>query len=284
MKRQGEFREKLRKLEQSLLDALNKSKGKSILEDDVVMKTLETLKTDANEVQRRMEESKGVMEELSRTSVIYESLANACSSVYFAIEQLSSVHFLYQFSLRFFLELFNTVLHGNPHLEGVKEDKKRILILTNDIFNICFERVGRSLFNEHKLTFALKLCSIYLRGTPDSIEQDQLNFLLKGGEKMGVKLARKKELVEEEKLINSTQARLLAELVNIPLFSDLVDQMLSNVEQWRQYLSLSNSPVPASFSLKGLSSTRNPKISNSFAQLLLAKALKSFCRSQSNRL
>ena len=41
LKRKGEFKEKMRKLEQSLLDSLNKSKGNSILEDDLVMKTLE---------------------------------------------------------------------------------------------------------------------------------------------------------------------------------------------------------------------------------------------------
>ena len=170
-----------------------------------------------------MEESKGVMEELSRTIVINEPLSNDCSSVYFAIEQLSSVLFLCHFSLRFFLELFNTFLLNNPQLEGVKEERKRISILTLEIFKICLERVGRSLFNENKLKFALKLCSIFLKGNPDQIEQDQLGFVLKG-EKMGIKLKQKKELVENLKLIKSTHSRLLAELVKIPNFSDLSEK------------------------------------------------------------
>eukprot|EP01091_Cochliopodium_minus_P010435 TRINITY_DN2760_c1_g1_i1.p1 TRINITY_DN2760_c1_g1~~TRINITY_DN2760_c1_g1_i1.p1 ORF type:complete len:4604 (+),score=1553.39 TRINITY_DN2760_c1_g1_i1:76-13887(+) len=274
LKQQGEFRVKLRSLEQSLLDALNNSKGKSILEDDLVMKTLETLKNDSNLVEKRIEESKGVMEELSRTSVIYEPLAHACSSIYFAIEQLSSVHFLYQYSLKFFLDLFYSVLSKNSNLEGVKDEKKRIQILTNDIFNITYDRVQRSLFNEHKLTLALKLSTIYLRGSPDQIDQDQLEFLLRGGEKIGLELKNKKELVEKRAILNGTQARFLAELVKIPLFSNLEQQILDNEEEWRSYLSLSNAPVPQSLKLNSVPQNKSEKIVQSLANLLLAKCLR----------
>ena len=274
LKRQGEFRVKLRKLEQSLLDALNNSKGKSILEDDLVMKTLETLKTDSNEVTKRMEESKGVMEELSRTSVIYEPLAQACSSIYFAVEQLSSVHFLYQFSLKFFLDLFHGVLTKNTNLDGIKEEKKRIAILTTDIFNIVYDRVNRTLFNEHKVTFALKLSTIFLKATPDQMDQDQLDFLLRGGEKMGLQLQSKQDLVEKRALINSTQSRLLAELVQIPMFSDLEKQIMENEGEWKAYLTQPNAPLPSSLKLSSLSQARNAQITNATAALLLAKCFR----------
>ena len=46
MKLQGEYQVKLRELEDSLLDALSNTKG-SILEDEKVINTLETLKKES---------------------------------------------------------------------------------------------------------------------------------------------------------------------------------------------------------------------------------------------
>ena len=53
MKLQGEYQVKLRELEDSLLEALSNTKG-SILEDEDVIKTLETLKKEATHVQGEM--------------------------------------------------------------------------------------------------------------------------------------------------------------------------------------------------------------------------------------
>ena len=39
-----------------------------------------------------------------------ELLAQACSSIYFTLEGLNLVHFLYQYSLQFFLDIFTDVL------------------------------------------------------------------------------------------------------------------------------------------------------------------------------
>jgi hypothetical protein len=46
------------------------------------------------------------------------------------------VHFLYQFSLQFFLDIFAAVLYSNPSLESVKEYDKRLAIITSDLFSV----------------------------------------------------------------------------------------------------------------------------------------------------
>ena len=61
-----------------------------------------------------MEETEIVMAEVKQVSQKYVPLAASCSSIYFTIEGLSQVHFLYQFSLKFFLHVFLYVLNGNP--------------------------------------------------------------------------------------------------------------------------------------------------------------------------
>lgn len=63
LKLQGEFAVRLRHLEKALLNALNESKGK-ILDDDSVIATLEKLKNEAQEVQRKSSETDQVMKEV----------------------------------------------------------------------------------------------------------------------------------------------------------------------------------------------------------------------------
>lgn len=63
LKLQGECKVKLRQLEDSLLDALNKSEG-SILENDKLIQTLETLKKEAAEIGEEVAKSEDTMLEV----------------------------------------------------------------------------------------------------------------------------------------------------------------------------------------------------------------------------
>lgn len=99
MKLQGEFKLHLRQLEKRLLQALNESRG-NILDDDRVIDTLETLKTEAAEVSRKMAETNGVMNEVETITLQYQVIARACSAVFAVLEQLHHLNHFYQFSLQ----------------------------------------------------------------------------------------------------------------------------------------------------------------------------------------
>jgi len=100
MKLQGEFKLHLRQLEKRLLQALNESRG-NILDDDRVIDTLETLKTEAAEVSRKMAETDGVMTEVETITLQYQVIARACSAVFAVLEQLHHLNHFYQFSLQY---------------------------------------------------------------------------------------------------------------------------------------------------------------------------------------
>lgn len=106
LKLQGEFQLRLRHLEKDLLQCLNEAKGR-ILDDNTVITTLETLKQEAAEVSRKVDETEEVMVEIEKTSRMYSPLSVASSSIYFTMDSLHQIHFLYQFSLQFFLDIFN---------------------------------------------------------------------------------------------------------------------------------------------------------------------------------
>uniref|UniRef100_A0A7G3AJ29 Putative dynein heavy chain and region d6 of dynein motor n=1 Tax=Lutzomyia longipalpis TaxID=7200 RepID=A0A7G3AJ29_LUTLO len=181
LKLQGEFHLRLRQLEKSLLQALNDAKGK-ILDDDSVITTLETLKKEAADIGQKVEETDKVIAEIETVSQQYLSLSQACSNIYFTMDSLNQVHFLYQYSLKMFLDIFSTVLYNNNRLEGITDYTTRLGIITKDLFAVCYDRVARGMLHADRLTFALLLCRIHLKGTSESNMDQEFNFFLRNKE------------------------------------------------------------------------------------------------------
>lgn len=181
LKLQGEFHLRLRQLEKSLLQALNDAKGK-ILDDDSVITTLETLKKEAADIGQKVEETDKVIAEIETVSQQYMPLSQACSSMYFTMESLNQVHFLYQYSLKMFLDIFSTVLYNNPKLEGKTDYPSRLGIITKELFTVCYDRVARGMLHGDRLTFALLLSRIHLKGTNEPNMDQEFNFFLRNKE------------------------------------------------------------------------------------------------------
>ncbi|XP_026482181.1 dynein heavy chain, cytoplasmic isoform X8 [Ctenocephalides felis] len=182
LKLQGEFHLRLRQLEKSLLQALNDAKGK-ILDDDSVITTLETLKKEAADIGQKVEETDKVIGEIETVSQQYLPLSQACSNIYFTMDSLNQIHFLYQYSLKMFLDIFSSVLYKNEHLDGVSEHTTRLGFITQDLFSVCYDWVARGMLHVDRLTFAILLCKIHLKGVVNEQSLDnEFNFFLRAKE------------------------------------------------------------------------------------------------------
>ena len=71
-----------------------------------IISTLETLKKEAADVTRKVEETDVIMAEVETTSQQYSALAQSCSSIYFTLEALNLVGV----SLKLFLYLIYDIL------------------------------------------------------------------------------------------------------------------------------------------------------------------------------
>ncbi|KRT81614.1 AAA protein, partial [Oryctes borbonicus] len=221
LKLQGEFHLRLRQLEKSLLQALNDAKGK-ILDDDSVITTLETLKQEAAEIGQKVEETDKVISEIETVSQQYLPLSQACSNTYFTMDSLNQVHFLYQYSLRMFLDMFSSVLLNNSRLDSITDYQARLTVITTDLFAVVYERVARGMLHTDRLTFALLLCRIHLKGIPSEPNLDQeFNFFLRGKE--GV--FNSSNIIYAEGL-SSEQQEALTRLSNrLPAFKKLAEKI-----------------------------------------------------------
>ncbi|KAF9056435.1 dynein heavy chain protein 1 [Panaeolus papilionaceus] len=224
MKVQGEFRLRLRTLEKLLLQALNESTG-NILDDDKVIDTLETLKREAAEITRKVEETEVVMREVEQVTAEYLPLAQACSSVFFVLEQLNIVNHFYQFSLRFFLDIFNYVLHHNPNLKNVTDHGQRRDILLKDLFLVVYKRTSRALIYRDHLMLAMLLVQVKLRGIEDIT--DELEFLLESGEGMIPSTQ-----TQDHALLTSEQVHRLQNFAKQPIFKPVEEHISSHPDKW----------------------------------------------------
>lgn len=231
MKVQGEFRVRLRTLEKLLLQALNESTG-NILDDDKVIETLETLKKEAAEITRKVEETDVIMKEVEQVTAEYLPLAQACSAVYFVLEQLNLVNHFYQFSLRFFLDVFDYILHRNPNLKSLKDPEERLKVLLRDLFLNIYRRTSRALLHSDHVLLSVLLAQIKLRGNDDVLITDELEFLLESGEApVGGSTTS-----ESSALLTYDQQQRLNAYASHPMFKTVANHIRENEEEWSTFL------------------------------------------------
>ena len=231
MKVQGEFRVRLRTLEKLLLQALNESEG-NILDDDKVIDTLETLKREAAEITRKVEETDVVMREVEQVTAEYLPLAQACSAVFFVLEQLNLISHFYQFSLRFFLDIFDYILHHNPRLKGVKDYQERLAILMQDLFITLYRRTSRALAHKDHVMLAVLLSQIKLRGNDSASIDDEIELLLESGE---VPVATG-STDKKHSLLSFVQEQRLDYFARHPLFKAVQSHVSENESEWTTFL------------------------------------------------
>ncbi|XP_075048644.1 cytoplasmic dynein 1 heavy chain 1 isoform X1 [Mixophyes fleayi] len=220
LKLQGEFQLRLRQLEKSLLQALNEVKGR-ILDDDTIITTLENLKKEAAEVTRKVEETDIIMQEVETVSQQYLPLSTACSSIYFTMESLKQIHFLYQYSLQFFLDIYHTVLYENSNLKGTTDHTQRLSVITKDLFQVAFNRVARGMLHQDHITFAMLLARIKLKGNIGEPTYDhEFQHFLRGKE-----IGLGNSSVPKINGLTEEQVEAMIRLSNLPAFRDVMSKV-----------------------------------------------------------
>ncbi len=100
-------------------------------------------------------------------------MADACARLFFALEALSQVHYLYEFSLQFFIDTLITLLTQDADLKLLARTdlEGRRKLIYDLIFLRVYQRVQSSLLQRDRLLFALRIAQIKLPKGTTSIEQ-----------------------------------------------------------------------------------------------------------------
>ncbi|XP_071446254.1 dynein axonemal heavy chain 6 [Hetaerina americana] len=168
-------KQQLKAIEEKILKLLFASQG-NILDDEELIDTLNESKETAAIIATRLEQSEATEEKISVAREKYRSVSVRGSVMFFVVDRLSDIDPMYQYSLKYFNQLFNMVIETSEKSENLEE---RLRILLEQTTLSVYTNISRGLFEKHKLVFSFMLCVDILIDA-GLLTVDYWNFLLRG--------------------------------------------------------------------------------------------------------
>ncbi|TPP62125.1 Cytoplasmic dynein 2 heavy chain 1 [Fasciola gigantica] len=144
----------LAQLEDNLLEELANARG-NILENKELLQSLNRTKQSSLTIAESLTESARLQSELDKERNVFYPLAEAGSRVYFVLTDIVKINWMYQFSLKSFLHLFQRALEA-PHDPSLPANE-RMSFLQKRLEALVYEHVLQSLFKADRLMFTLHM-------------------------------------------------------------------------------------------------------------------------------
>ncbi|XP_026730807.1 dynein heavy chain 6, axonemal [Trichoplusia ni] len=165
----------LLEIEDKILRLLYASTG-NILDDEELIETLNESKETSEIINARLEETEATEISISAAREKYRTVATRGAVLYFAVAQLADIDPMYQFSLKYFTQIFNQVIDKSEKSDVLET---RLEILRREITLSVYRNVSRGLFERHKLVFSFLLnMAVYLNA--NLVSASEWNYILRG--------------------------------------------------------------------------------------------------------
>ncbi|XP_011495537.1 PREDICTED: dynein heavy chain 6, axonemal [Ceratosolen solmsi marchali] len=171
----------LRSIENKILSSLFSSEG-NILDNEELIESLNESKETSSIIATRLEETETTEQEISEAREEYRSVANRGSVLYFVVSNLGIIDPMYQFSLKYLLQIINNVIETS---EQSSDLQTRLRILYDEITLSIYTNVSRGLFEKHKIVFSF-MTNIAILLNDNIISISQWNFLLRGPDQIKI--------------------------------------------------------------------------------------------------
>ncbi|XP_040273964.1 dynein heavy chain 6, axonemal [Bufo bufo] len=165
----------LKAIEERILKLLFTSEG-NILDNEELINTLQESKITSGAIKTRLQEAEATEQKINTAREKYRTVATQGSVIYFVIASLSEIDSMYQFSLKYFKQLFNTTIETAEKNNNL--DIRLATLLAQTLFT-SYTNVSRGLFEQHKLIYSFMLCIEIMRQKGE-ITDSEWNFFLRG--------------------------------------------------------------------------------------------------------
>ncbi|XP_007947093.1 dynein axonemal heavy chain 6 [Orycteropus afer afer] len=165
----------LKSIEEKILRMLFTSEG-NILDNEELIDTLQDSKITSGAIKTRLKEAESTEQMINIAREKYRPVATQGSVMYFVIASLSEIDPMYQYSLKYFKQLFNTTIETSKKSSNLE---KRLQILLEQTLLTAYVNISRGLFEQHKLIYSFMLCVEIMR-QQGSLTDAEWNFFLRG--------------------------------------------------------------------------------------------------------
>ncbi|KNE58518.1 hypothetical protein AMAG_04085 [Allomyces macrogynus ATCC 38327] len=249
----------LKDIEEKILRLLYNSQG-NILDDEELILTLNQSKVTSGAITDRLIQAEQTEKAINSAREKYRPVALRGSILYFVVADLAEIDQMYQFSLKYFKNLFTQCIIDSPKGQELSEHVK---FLCDDIMVSVFRNVSRGLFEQHKTIFSFMICISVMRDRGD-ISDDEWNFFLRGAASLTQQIPTK----PVTRWLTDAMWRNCCSLsAAVPVFAELADHVSSHTLDWEAYIEADD---PFAAAIPGIPSD---KISD-FQRLLLVKVLR----------
>ncbi|XP_067440238.1 dynein axonemal heavy chain 6 [Thunnus thynnus] len=166
-------RNQLKDIEDRILKLLFTSEG-NILDNEELVQTLQESKVTSETIKHRLEEAEATELMINSARERYRPVATRGSVLYFVIASLSEIDSMYQFSLKYFKQLFNSTIETSEKSSVLEE---RLQILLDQILLNSYINVSRGLFEQHKLIYSFMLCVDIMKQRDEISDTEWQHFL-----------------------------------------------------------------------------------------------------------
>ncbi|XP_051785909.1 dynein axonemal heavy chain 6 [Erpetoichthys calabaricus] len=165
----------LKATEDRILKLLFTSEG-FILDNEELIKTLQESKVTSGAIKTRLREAETTQVNINAAREKYRIVATRGSVMYFVIASLSEIDPMYQFSLKYFKQLFNLTIETSTKNNDLG---LRLKTLLEQTLLTMYTNISRGLFEQHKIIYSFMLCIEVMR-QKGKISDAEWNYFLRG--------------------------------------------------------------------------------------------------------
>ena len=173
----------LQQLEDKILQLLSQAKG-SLLDDDRLVDSLAESQHTAKQILEQVESAQRTKMKIQKSRMAYEPVVQRAAHLFACITGLATVRNVYEFSLQWYLQIYNTALRSAPRAATVSS---RVQLLVKQFTLLLYTRVSQCLFDRDRLMFAFLLAVKCMEGDArldaESFRQFLFSDELEGGDR-----------------------------------------------------------------------------------------------------
>lgn len=166
----------LKELEDTLLTELSKKTDIPLVDNEPLIQTLDNTKSKATEIAEAIQSAKETSLTIEESRQSYKGVAKRGAILFFAMQGLSAISEMYEYSLNSYLTVFMNAL-STARKDNILQN--RLKNITDRLTTLVYEFTCMGIFEMHKLMFSFQMTTMIMDGD-GALDRGELDLFLKG--------------------------------------------------------------------------------------------------------